>query len=161
MILFCSNRVATIPGEENPMRRSTRLAACALFAATLWQLPAAAQQAAPAAASATSAITFDQYRDFRLRIVAERQATLAKRLAAPELTAPQKASLQRQKDYYDWQAAMPAAERDRMFKSRFARIDTDRDGRLDVAELAAWRLKQHAYYRQLALDRAHAAAPQQ
>ncbi len=143
------------------MTRWMQLAGGALLAATLWQLPAAAQQAAPATASAKAAITFEQYRDFRLHIIADRQTSLAKRLAAPDLTAQQRTSLQRQKDYYDWQAAMPAAERDRMFKGRFARIDTDHDGKLDAAELAAWRQKQHAYYRQLALDRARAAARQQ
>jgi hypothetical protein len=142
------------------MRGPTQLAA-ALLAMTLWHLPAAAQQAAPAPGSSATAITFDQYRDFRLHIIADRQASLARRLAAPNLTAQQKASLERQKDYYNWQASMPAAERDRMFRARFARIDTDHDGKLDAAELAAWRQKQHAYYRQLALDRAQAATRQQ
>ena len=133
----------------------TQLAGGALLAATLWQLPAAAQQVAPAASSsAATAITFEQYRDFRLHIIADRRASLTKRLGATDLSTQQRAAIERQKDYYDWQAAMPMADRDRMFRSRFARIDTDHDGKLDAAELAAWRSKQHAYYRQLALDRA-------
>jgi hypothetical protein len=155
MIMICSNLPSTIPARENPMTGWTRLAGGALLAATLWQLPAAAQQATRAApASAATAITFEQYRDFRLHIIADRRALLAKHLGATDLSAQQRAAIGRQKDYYDWQAAMPAADRDRMFRSRFARIDTDHDGKLDAAELAAWRSKQQAYYRQLALDRA-------
>lgn len=145
------------------MQRSTLFAAlAALLTAALWHLPATAQRAptAPPAAVARSpsppagAITFAEYRDFRLRYIAERQAGLAQQLAAPGLAAEAKARLTPIKAYYDRLAAMPAAARDRLFRARFDEIDTDHDGTLDVAERAAWREKRRQYYAQLAAERA-------
>jgi hypothetical protein len=146
-------------------------AAATLLAAGLWHLPAASLRAAeptaqPAPAPAAPArmvvtqspasepITFDAYREFRLRYVAQRQARLARELAAPNLSPDDKARLARIKAYYDDLAAMPAAQRDKLFRARFDQIDTNRDGKLDNAERAAWRAKQRAYYSQLAADRA-------
>ena len=67
------------------------VASAALVAAGWWHLPASAQRAAPPAASET--ITFEQYRDFRLHDLAQRQARLAKQLAASDLSAAEKGSL--------------------------------------------------------------------
>jgi hypothetical protein len=157
-------------------------AAAALLAAALWHLPAVAQRTAepaaavPAGAQPTAAqpaakaaavssaapelITFDEYRDFRMRYIDESETRLARELAATDLTAAQKASLERRKAYYDRQAAMPAAERDALFRARFDLIDTDHDGTIDSAELAAWRQKEHEHYRELAAERAERAAAQ-
>lgn len=166
------------------MRRWTlAAAAAALLAAALWHLPAVAQRAAtppaaapaapaaavagaaqpgkaPAAAGATAPelITFDEYRDFRMRYIEQSRARLARELAAGDLSAAQKASLERRKAYYDRQAAMSAAERDDLFRARFDLIDTDHDGTLDSAERAAWRAKQRAHYRDLATERAERSA---
>ena len=153
------------------MRGSMLLSAslAALLAAGLWHLPATAQGGAgtqrepaaaapvsrPAAPSATG-ITFDEYRDFRTHYITARQAALARQLAAPGVSAEEKARLERIKTYYDRLAALPAAERDRLFRARFDQIDTNHDGRLDAAERAAWRAKQRQYYSELAGERAAA-----
>jgi hypothetical protein len=155
------------------MRRWTLAAAAtALFAAALWHLPAVAQRApAPAAAAADNSaakpstpqptvrpvapdlITFDAYRDFRMRDINERRARLTRELSATDLSAAQKASLERRQAYYDRLATMPDKERDALFQARFDQIDTDHDGTLDSAERAAWREKQREHYRQLAAER--------
>jgi hypothetical protein len=138
---------------ENPMKRWTLLvAAAALLAAAASQLPATAQRAPPA--TADELITFDQYRDFRMHDLQQRQARLAKQLAAPGLAAAEKTSLERRKAYYDQLAAMPAEERDRLYRERFDQIDANHDGKLDTEERAAWREKQREYYRQQSADRA-------
>jgi hypothetical protein len=167
------------------MRRWTlAAAACALIAAAMWHLPATAQRTtpadnpAPAVAQAASAkpvaapstaavrptppalITFDEYRDFRLHDIAQRQARLARELAAPDLSASQKADLEKRKAYYDGLAAMPADQRNQLFRARFDQIDTNHDGVLDSAERAAWRDKQRAHYGELAAARS-AADPDQ
>ena len=158
------------------MRRWTLAAAAsALFAAALWHLPAIAQHVAapaapPAAATNTAAtpaattpaaqsaapqlITFDEYRDFRMQNIGQRQIRLAEQLAAPNLSAAEKAGLEQRKAYYDRLAAMPAGERDAIFRARFDQIDTNHDGTIDAQERAAWREKQREHYRQAAADRA-------
>jgi hypothetical protein len=178
-----------IDGEIAMRPWTLACAAAALLAAALWHLPAIAQRTAPPAAAApapaqtaaaaapasaqptaaqpaaTSSaapelLTFDEYRDFRMRYIDESEARLARELAATDLTAAQKASLERRKAYYDRQAAMPAAERDALFRARFDMIDTDHDGTIDSAELAAWRQKEREHYRELAAERAERAAVQ-
>jgi hypothetical protein len=115
----------------------------------------AAQAAGPATAGAASDdITFAQYRDYRIHYIEQRRARLAQELGESGLDAAEKAKLERQKQYYDWQAAMPAADRDRRFQNRFDEIDTNHDGKLEPAERAAWRTKERQYYRELAADRA-------
>jgi hypothetical protein len=131
-------------------------AVAALVTAVWWHLPAAAQRAA-AQPAASEAITFEQYRDFRLRDLAQRQARLARQLAALGLTAAGKASVERRKAYYDQLAAMPEAERDALYRERFDEIDTNHDGALDVQERAAWREKQRETYRQQAAERTEPA----
>jgi len=128
-------------------------AVAALVAAAWWHFPAAAQRAAPQPAAGES-ISFEQYRDFRLHDLAQRQARLARQLAAPGLSDAEKTSLERRKAYYDQLAAMPAEERDRLYRERFDEIDTDHDGKLDAQERAAWREKQRENYRQQAAERA-------
>jgi hypothetical protein len=159
------------------MRQWTLAAAgFALFAAALWHLPATAQRApapdnaepalaqpraaepgaTPAATvrrtprpptAAAQPVTFDEYRDFRLRDIARRQARIERELAEPDLSLEERANLEARKNYYDHLATMPAAERDRLFRARFDQIDTDHDGTLDAAERAAWRAKQAQRYR--------------
>jgi hypothetical protein len=164
------------------MKRWTLAAAAsALLAAALWHLPAIAQRvAAPAAtppAAATNAaptptatppaaqpaapqlITFDEYRDFRMQDIGQRQVRLTEQLATSNLSAAEKASLERRKAYYDRLAAMPAEERDAIFRARFDQIDTNHDGTIDAQERAAWREKQREHYRQLAAERAQSPTP--
>ncbi len=133
-------------------------AIAALVTAVWWHLPAAAQRA-PTQSAASEAITFEQYRDFRLRDLAQRQARLARQLSAPGVTA-EKTSIERRKAYYDQMAAMPEAERDTVYRERFDEIDTNHDGTLDVEERAAWREKQRETYRQQAAGRAQSAGGQ-
>lgn len=155
------------------MRRWTlAAAAAALFAAALWHLPAAAQRAPALVAAAADngaakpgapqstaqpvapdLITFDAYRDFRMRYINERRVRLTRELSATDLSAAQKASLERRKAYYERMAAMPDKDRDALFRARFDQIDTDHDGTLDSAERAAWRQKQREHYRELAAER--------
>lgn len=134
-------------------------AAAVLLAAAWWHWPAAAQRAALPDAAATEMITFDQYRDFRARDLEQRQARRARQLAAPGLSATEKASIERRKAYYDRLAAMPAEERDQIYRERFDQIDTNHDGKLDPEERAAWREKQRDYYRQQSAERAGHADP--
>src|SRR5215472_4852649 len=77
-------------------------AAAALLSGAWWQWPAAAQRT-PEPTAAEEMITFDQYREFRMRDLQQRQA----RLAPPGLSAAEKASLARRKAYYDRLAACP------------------------------------------------------
>ena len=135
-------------------------AAAALLAGAWWQWPAAAQRT-PEPTAAEEMITFDQYREFRMRDLQQRQARLAHRLAAPGLSAAEKASLERRKAYYDRLAAMPAEELDQLYRDRFDQIDANHDGQLDPEERAAWREKQREYYRQQAAERAGAASQRQ
>ena len=134
-------------------------AAAALVAAGWWHWPAAAQRAAQPAAS--EAITFEQYRDFRLHDLAQRQARITKQLVASDLSATERRSLERRKAYYDKLAAMPAEERDQLYHERFDQIDANHDGKLDPDERAAWRDKQREYYRQQAAERSGTANKQQ
>jgi hypothetical protein len=148
------------PSKEILMRPWTIAAAViALIAAAWWHFPAAAQRVV-AQPAASEAITFEQYRDFRLHDLAQRQARLARQLAAPDLSAAEKASLESRKAYYDQLATMPAEERDRLYRERFDQIDANHDGKLDAQERAAWRDKQRENYRQQAAERARPAGEQ-
>ena len=135
------------------MKKWTLPAAAAVLLAMAWShWPAVAQRAAEPAA-AGELITFDQYRDFRTRDLQQRQARLARQLADPGLSAAEKASIERRKAYYDRLAAMPAEERDEIYRERFDQIDANHDGKLDAEERAAWREKQREYYRQQSAER--------
>ena len=133
-------------------------AAAALLAGAWWQWPAAAQRT-PEPAAAEEMITFDQYRDFRMRDLQQRHARLTRQLAAPGLSAAERASLERRKAYYNRLAAMPAEELDQLYRERFDQIDANHDGKLDPEERSAWREKQREYYRQQAAERI-AVSPQ-
>jgi len=130
-------------------------AAAALLAGAWWQWPAAAQRA-PEPAASDEVISFDQYREFRLHDLQQRQARLARQLAAPGLSAAEKSSLERRKAYYNRLAVMPAEELDQLYRERFDQIDVNHDGKLDPEERAVWRGKQREYYRQRAAERAAA-----
>jgi hypothetical protein len=145
-----------------PMRW-TLLAAVAAIAATLWLPGEAAQPAAAAAATAGAddPISFEQYRDWRLNFNERRRDELAAQLSATDLPAGQKARLEQVKAYYDRLADLPEADRDRRFRERFDRIDTNHDGTIDAAERAAWRDKQRAFYHRDAATRRPAEAAAQ
>jgi hypothetical protein len=146
------------PNREIDMKMkpwTIAVTAAVLLAAAWWHWPAAAQRAAQPATS--ESITFDQYRDFRLRDLARRQVRLAQQLVAPGLSEAEKASLERRKAYYDQLAAMSAEDRDRLYRERFDQIDVDHDGKLDPQERAAWREKQRENYRRQAAERARAS----
>jgi hypothetical protein len=134
-------------------------AAAILGAAAWWHWPARAQGASQAAV-AGEVITFEQYREFRVRDLQQRQGRLARQLAAPGLSAAEKTDLERRKAYYDQLTAMPAEERDQIYRQRFDQIDANHDGQLDLEERATWREKQREHYRQQAAERA-APAPRQ
>ena len=146
------------------MKKWTLPAAAAVLLAMAWShWPAVAQRAAqpaPQSAAAGEMITFDQYRDFRGRDLQQRQARLARQLADPGISAAEKASIERRKAYYDRLAAMPAEERDQLYRERFDQIDSNHDGKLDPEERAAWREKQREYYRQQSAERAGPADQQ-
>jgi biopolymer transport protein ExbB/TolQ len=134
-------------------------AAAVLLAIAWWHWPAVAQRATEPVAAAEM-ITFDQYRNFRTRDLQQRQARLARQLADPSISAAEKTSVERRKAYYDRVAAMPAEERDQLYRERFDQIDTNHDGKLDPEERAAWREKQREFYRQQSADRARPADQQ-
>ena len=120
------------------------LAASAIVAAGLWLPLEAAEPAAPSAGE--DAITFEQYRDWRLHFIERRQTQLAMQLSGANLPDRQKARLEQAKAYYDWLAGLSEADRDRRFRERFDQIDANRDGKIDPAERAAWRQKQRVFY---------------
>lgn len=130
------------------MKPILRYASAVLAAASAAMIaaPAAPAQAAPSFASAGETITFDQYRDWRMQFIEQRQTQIAARLADKELTPTRRQSLERQKGYYDYFAAMDPAERDRRFHQRFDRIDSNHDGIIDASERAAWHDRQRSYY---------------
>jgi hypothetical protein len=128
------------------MNATTRYAlAAAMLSVAAFALPAHAAPA-PTEAANPETITFDQYRDWRLHFIEQRQTQIAAELAEKNLTAERRGQLARQKAYYDYFAAMPAAERDRRFRERFDQIDTNHDGIIDRQERAAWHDKQRAFY---------------
>src|ERR1700691_218479 len=88
----------------NRMIRCALLATAAILAAT--PLPAAA---ATAPAPAADTITFDQYRDWRMHFIEQRQTQIAAELAEKDLSATRRAALDRQKAYYDYFAAITPA----------------------------------------------------
>ncbi len=126
------------------------LAAAALVPCQAAQPAAAQSGAAQPGAAGPDTITFEQYRDWRLNFIAERQKQLAAELAAGNLSDVERARLSREKAYYDRQAAMPAAQRDRLFRARFDQIDTNHDGVIERSERIAWHEKQAARYRRQA-----------
>jgi len=142
------------------MSKWTLPAAATVLLAAWWHWPAAAQRAPQPDAAAADTITFDEYRNFRARDVQQRRARLARQLADPGISAAEKASVERRKAYYDRVAAMPAEERDQFYRERFDQIDSNRDGKLDPEERAAWREKQREYYRQQSAERASPADQQ-
>jgi hypothetical protein len=128
----------------NAIARYVLAATASLFAVACY-LPAEAA-AAPADAASADTITFEQYRDWRLHFIEERQIQIAAEIAQKDLSAERRAGLERQKAYYDFFASMPVAERDRRFRDRFDEIDTNHDGVIDKVERAAWHEKQRAFY---------------
>ena len=119
-------------------------AAIAVFYAAI-SLPGEAAQPAPPPVG-DEAITFEQYRDWRVEFTDRRRSELAMQLSASDLSAQRRSRLEQSKAYYDWLAGLPVAERDARFRERFDRIDANHDGTLDRAERAAWRDKQRAFY---------------
>ena len=109
-------------------------------------LPAQAASNGAADTASADTINFEQYRDWRMHFIEERQIQISAELAVKDLTAPRRTALERQKAYYDFFAAMPAAERDRLFRARFDEIDANHDGIIDHDERAAWHDKQRAFY---------------
>ena len=130
----------------------TLLAASAVIAAGLWLPGQAAQPAAPteaqpaAPAAADDPISFEQYREWRLRYIERRQTQLAAQLAAADLQPRERTRLEQTKAYFDWFAGLPTADRDRRFRQRFDQIDANHDGTIDPGERAAWHDKQRAFY---------------
>jgi hypothetical protein len=122
-----------------------RALAATLFATTCY-LPAHAAPNGTADTASAETINFEQYRDWRMHFIEERQIQVAAGLAVKDLTAQRRAALERQKAYYDFFAAMPAAERDRLFHERFDEMDANHDGIVDRDERTAWHEKQRAFY---------------
>jgi hypothetical protein len=131
---------------------------CIALSALVGPAALAAPAATPAAAATADTITFDQYRDWRLSFIEQRQTQIAAELAEQNLTPERRAGLERQKEYYDFFANMAPAERDRRFRERFDQIDTNHDGVIDPAERAAWHDKQRAFYDRAGSYRHTAAA---
>jgi len=95
---------------------------------------------------ANQSITFSEYRNWRMAYMERRRSELTVQLATADLTPQRKSRLEQTKTYYDWLAGLPDGERDRRFRERFDRIDTNHDGQIDTTERAAWRDKQRAFY---------------
>src|SRR5437762_13198415 len=146
-----STRPGETPHEMDAFRRFRRDCRRPLAARSV-TMSYAAQPAAPAETAASLSvtgedkITFDQYREWRLRFIERRQTQLAAQLAAAELQPRQRARLDRTKAYYDWFAGLSDAERDRRFRERFDQMDSNHDGVVDPAERAAWHDKQRAFF---------------
>lgn len=81
------------------MNRVTRCAVLSAAVILAASVPAVAATAPPPAADA---ITFDQYRDWRMHFIEQRQTQIAAELAEKDLSATRRAALERQKAYYDY-----------------------------------------------------------
>ena len=132
--------------------RSFILAACAVIAVGLLPPAGAAPPGAALAEEAGSGpagetkITFEEYRNWRLAAMEWRRSEIEVQLSAADLPAARKARLEETRAYYTWLAGLSDAERDRRFRERFERIDTNRDGVIDAGERAERRERQRAYY---------------
>lgn len=129
------------------MKWTLLTAAVAIVAA--FSLPGEAAQPVPPSGQIPAggdAITFEQYRDWRLEFSERRRSELAIQLSAADLTTERRTRLEQSKAYFVWLAGLPAAERDAKFRERFDRIDANHDGTIDPAERTAWRNKQRAFY---------------
>ena len=115
-------------------------------AAIVAAIAAPALAAPPTQNTAGETISFDQYRDWRLHFIDQRQTQLSAELAEKNLAADRRIRLERQKAYYDYFAAMAPAERDRRFRERFDQIDVNHDSIIDRGERTAWHDKQRAFY---------------
>jgi hypothetical protein len=142
--------------------RSMIFAACALAALSITAAAPRAEPAGgpkPASAPAdNAAITFEEYRAWRLAAMERRLSEIDMQLAAADLPAPRKARLEETRAYYKWLANLPEAERDKRFRERFDRMDANHDDVIDTAERAAWRERQRAYYGGRKRETAHPAA---
>jgi hypothetical protein len=142
-------------------------ASAVIAAAGLWVPGHAAQPATPTETQAAlpagtdDPITFEQYREWRLRFIERRQTQLTAQLAAADLQPRQRARLEQVKAYYEWFAGLPETDRDRRFRERFDRIDANHDGKIDHAERTAWHDKQSAFYGRNRAAAEPAAARQQ
>lgn len=126
--------------------RCTAIAASLTVYALIGQ-PEAVRAAEPQGArSGDEAITFDEYRNWRLAAMERRRSEIDVQLAAADLPERRKTRLEDTRGYYNWLAGLPETERDRRFRERFDRIDANHDGVLDPGERATWREKQRAYY---------------
>lgn len=96
--------------------------------------------------SGDEAITFDEYRNWRLAAMERRRSEIDVQLAAADLPERRKTRLEDTRTYYNWLAGLSETERDRRFRERFDRIDANHDGVLDPGERATWRERQRAYY---------------
>jgi hypothetical protein len=139
--------------------RGVVLAASAIVVAGLW-LPGRAAEPVAAQSAAEDAITFEQYREWRLHFIERRQTQLAMQLSAANLPDRQKSRLEQVKAYYDWFAGLPEADRDRRFRERFDQIDANHDGKIDAAERTVWRQKQRAFYSRNAAARRQPGEPE-
>ena len=102
-------------------------------------LPAAAQTAPPAAAPGQPAgpLTYDQFKAWQMQRMTQARAVVGQRLASPGITDDQRQRLQRTQAQLDKFAGMPPEQQDKMMHRRFSRLDTNRDGVVDPAELQA------------------------
>lgn len=127
------------------MNPTIRVLATSAFLAAVLSVPGLAASP-PAEAPAGDTISFEQYRDWRLHFIEQRQTQIAAELADKSLNAQRRTGLERQKAYYDYFAAMAPTERDRRFRERFDQIDANHDGVINRDERAAWHEKQRAFY---------------
>jgi hypothetical protein len=86
-----------------------------------------------------------------------RRSEIDVQLSAADLPVARKARLEETRSYYNWLAGLSDAERDRRFRERFERIDTNHDGVIDAAERAGWRERQRAFYGRAGKDGARQA----
>src|SRR5260221_7560399 len=124
-MLCSSNPTFSLPGR-NPMKWML-VAASAVIAAGVWMPGYAAQPVTPTETQAAlpagtdDPITFEQYREWRLRFIERRQTQVTAQLAAAHLQPRQRAPPEKGKGYYAWFARLPQAARDRPFPERFHR----------------------------------------
>jgi len=105
-------------------------------------LPVRAQTAPPPAAGAQlpgGPLNYDQFKAWQMQRMTQQRAAIDQRLAAPGLTDDQRQRLTRAKTQLDKFAGLPPERQDKLLQRRFARLDANRDGMVDPAELQAGR----------------------
>ena len=140
------------------MSSPSRFAIAAAVIALLFSTQSVPAQTAlpPAGAAPGQSVGFDQFKAQQLQQLQRAQARLTQQLGSPSLSPDQQQRLARRQAQLAKFAALPPDQQDQVLHRRFDRMDANRDGMIDRAELQAFRQQQRE---RVAAKKNAAAAP--